>query len=77
MSVKEVTTRFTFKCPGIRPLRPASKRSIMLLRAGHDILTKYGPAAYREFKRLAEEADEFEKVMNRVRDTAKASDADR
>lgn len=74
MSVKEVMTRFAFKCLPIKPLRPVSKRSIALLRAGHEILTKYGPVAYREFKRLTNEAGEFERVMNQMRDAARCPD---
>ncbi len=67
--LQTIMTRFTFKCPPLAPLRIASERSILLLRTGYEVLTKYGPRAYAEFKRVHAEAAEFEKVLNGLRDT--------
>ncbi len=42
MKLQTIMTRITFKCLPIKPLRPVSARSVMLLRVGHAVLVNLG-----------------------------------
>ncbi len=71
MSIKSIMTRFVFRCPPLAPLRPISRQSVKLLRAGYMVLVEHGPAALAEFKRMHAAAAEWDRIAEQMRDASR------